>query len=1382
MPVIVRLRDPAGNRRWLRREGGLADVLRARRAQLAEVQGEVIRSLDNGGRRIHSFKYHPFLAMVADADTLKGLRNLPQVEGVYEDLAHEPSLDVSVPLIGATPAQTGGFDGSGEAVAVLDTGVELTHAMFSNVNVPTEACFSGVSVGGTAGVTSFCNAGLPRCTDSEGLPIDYSECGPGAGDPCTGHGSCYHGTHVASIAVGNGGAYFGVARGADLVPIQVFVLRYGALVAYTSDLIAALEHVLESSDTYDIAAVNMSLGGGTYYSNTACDASDPLTKEAIDNLRDVGIATVIAAGNDYKIDSMSNPGCISSAVSVAASTDTDTIASFSNRATYTSVFAPGNGIVAAVTGGGYGSASGTSMASPHVAGTMAILKEKAWADLAINQPGEACDGFDVCLDDLVSLMISSLRMSGVPIVDASTGFEIPRVQVDAALGLVGNPPVREYILDSDLVLQGVANGNCGAGAPEVCVASGDFDLLSTLSAYGCKGGVSGCRSVTDSFGGDAYLGVDTQDLNIMRFEPHDLLPGTYSVQVWWQAFEDNTNAAEVTVYHDGAPEGELQLVDQRIDGTRWNCFGIYSFGTSVTPAVELSDGGNGNLIVDAVRWVPVFTAGPPVLETDTLPPAIEQLAYSATLEASGGVGAYEWTIASGALPAGLGVDAGSGVISGVPTEDGLFAFEVQVTDQAGAFDRRSLSLEVLPAGTVQNLALPENGGVVSASSTVSGSYPVAAVNNGDRKGIGWGSGGGWNDGTQGVYPDWVQIDLAVMSTLSRIDVFTLQDAYASPVEPTPSLTFQNYGITDFAIQYWTGAAWATVPGGSVTANNLVWRSFAFPEVTTDRVRVLIDDSLASYSRVVEIEVWGSPGGGGSNDAPSVVLTAPGDGVTFQAPATLLVAADASDSDGAIERVELFAGDTPIATLTSAPYEFEWADVPTGDHVLTARAYDDLGASTVSAPVTISVQAQVGVQTNLALPANGGVASASSTFNTKYPVAAVNNGDRRGVNWGNGGGWNDATNNAYPDWVEISLAAGSSIGEIDVFTLQDNFGSPQEPTPDMTFTNYGIEDFQVQYWAGSSWQTVPGGNVTGNDKVWRSFVFPEVTTDKIRVSIEAGLQGYSRIVEIEAWETGEGGGGGNLPPVVNLTAPTETLFVSPADVLIAADAADADGSIARVVFYADATPLFTDTAAPYEYQWNDVPVGDHVITAKAYDDAGQITESAPLQIHVEEAGDSRINLALASEGAVVTASSTFDGRFPTSAVNNGDRLGIGWASGGGWNDATKDAYPDWVQVLFPSVSIVGQIDVFTLQDNPQSPQEPTPSMTFTKFGITDFEVQYWTGADWATVSGGSVTGNDLVWRSFVFPEVTTDRIRVRIDDSLADYSRVVEIEAYGAPAP
>ncbi len=86
------------------------------------------------------------------------------------------------------------------------------------------------------------------------------------------------------------------------------------------------------------------------------------------------------------------------------------------------------------------------------------------------------------------------------------------------------------------------------------------------------------------------------------------------------------------------------------------------------------------------------------------------------------------------------------------------------------------------------------------------------------------------------------------------------------------------------------------------------------------------------------------------------LTSPAEGATFIAPATITVTANASDSDGTIAQVDFYAGTTLIGVTTAAPHSITWNNVAAGSYTLTAAATDNLGATTVSAAVQITVNA------------------------------------------------------------------------------------------------------------------------------------------------------------------------------------------------------------------------------------------------------------------------------------------------------------------------------------------------------------------------------------------------------------------------------------------
>jgi len=129
-----------------------------------------------------------------------------------------------------------------------------------------------------------------------------------------------------------------------------------------------------------------------------------------------------------------------------------------------------------------------------------------------------------------------------------------------------------------------------------------------------------------------------------------------------------------------------------------------------------------------------------------------------------------------------------------------------------------------------NMAAAANGGTATASSAYSG-YAASAANNGDRKGLNIGSNGVWSTAASG-FPAWLQIDFNGSKTISEIDVFTEQDNYTSPVEPTETMTFSSYGLTGYDVQYWDGSSWVTITNGSVTSNNKVWRKFTFSSITS----------------------------------------------------------------------------------------------------------------------------------------------------------------------------------------------------------------------------------------------------------------------------------------------------------------------------------------------------------------------------------------------------------------------------------------------------------------------------------------------------------------------------------------------------------------------
>jgi hypothetical protein len=182
---------------------------------------------------------------------------------------------------------------------------------------------------------------------------------------------------------------------------------------------------------------------------------------------------------------------------------------------------------------------------------------------------------------------------------------------------------------------------------------------------------------------------------------------------------------------------------------------------------------------------------------------------------------------------------------------------INVTNALASFSRLTeIEAWGVNAGPSQiNVALASNGGVASVSSSFSAAFGPAGLNDNERAGVNWGNNGGWNDATPGNFPDWAQITFNGSKTIDHVVVYTLQDNYSNPVQPTDTLTFSQYGVTDFTVQGWDGANWITL--GTVSGNNLVKRTINFSSYTTDRIRINVTNALASFSRLTEIEAWGN---------------------------------------------------------------------------------------------------------------------------------------------------------------------------------------------------------------------------------------------------------------------------------------------------------------------------------------------------------------------------------------------------------------------------------------------------------------------------------------------------------------------------------------------
>jgi subtilisin family serine protease len=462
------------------------------RTAISAAQTTMLDSLGNisphyRNKNYHRFESVPMISTSVSYAEIEDFASLPQIKNVYEDELSEISMGESNPLIGSNIAWADGATGDGQVVAVLDTGVQKTHPFLSG-KVVSEACYS--NAGGAGSGITLCPGGAVA-TNAVGSGVNCNAAVEG----------CSHGTHVAGTIAGNSSTIKGVAPDAKIIAINVFTNIGGRALAYSSDIIKALERVYALRNTYDIASVNMSLGGGRYTGYCNTDSR----KTIIDNLRSAGIATVIASGNDGYTDSVSAPGCISSAITVGSSTDSsfgvaDRVSSFSNSAVMIDLLAPGQYIRSSVPGGGYSSWHGTSMATPHVAGAWALLMS-ATNTATVTEVEEA------------------LETTGTMITDTTNSLSKPRIWVNKALDSFGTGSVTVDIEPAGAVSDGAKWSVDGGDWNDSGDTVSDLSLGSHTIVFG---------SVTNSDGTKVWVSPNTRTITIAQGGDSVEVTGTYS--------------------------------------------------------------------------------------------------------------------------------------------------------------------------------------------------------------------------------------------------------------------------------------------------------------------------------------------------------------------------------------------------------------------------------------------------------------------------------------------------------------------------------------------------------------------------------------------------------------------------------------------------------------------------------------------------------------------------------------------------------------------------------------------------------------------------------------------------------------------------------------
>jgi hypothetical protein len=331
-----------------------------------------------GSQKVFEYDVVPSAVYNVTADGLDALLADSDVVSVVLDGQVESNLASSTGVIDSDLLNAAGvlgnnFEGNTTGgqyqVAIIDSGVDGQHNAFTG-RIVSQSC---------------------RVTDGSCPNGTNSQDGAPSGEECTHSTDCDHGTHVAGIAAGSffTGGHEGVARGAGIVAIKVAQDNPGSSrwTASFSSIDSALQRVLFlkrglppfiPAPLPNIVAVNLSIGTSTTFTagNPACNAVNPTTDSLFLQLRNAGVAPFVAAGNNGSNNSTSFPGCAPNAITVGATNDADVPAGFTNSSADLDFWAPGVSIDAPVpTGNNHGFKDGTSMATPHLVGAMALLRE-----------------------------------------------------------------------------------------------------------------------------------------------------------------------------------------------------------------------------------------------------------------------------------------------------------------------------------------------------------------------------------------------------------------------------------------------------------------------------------------------------------------------------------------------------------------------------------------------------------------------------------------------------------------------------------------------------------------------------------------------------------------------------------------------------------------------------------------------------------------------------------------------------------------------------------------------------------------------------------------------------------------------------------------------
>jgi parallel beta-helix repeat protein len=431
------------------------------RNKIKKNQDDALSILDDDFKILYRYEVLNAFAGSINSKGLEKLRDNPLVEMVYIDRILHTTLAESVPLINADDvwqikdSSDLYVTGKGQTVCVIDSGVDYTHP----------------DLGGCLGLNCKVLSGIDF--------INFDN------DPMDDYG---HGTHVAGIVAANGGIK-GVAPDAKLVATKVCNAT-GSCPEVA--MIAGMDWCINHKDAYNISVITMSLGNDGEYDHSNCPKG---MNFSIDMAYNQGIPVTISSGNNGHSNGISYPACSPHAISVGATYDAnvgsqtwclnipctqtcidsttaaDQVTCFTNSDEILDLMAPGSLITSTSRGGGPETRSGTSMAAPHVAGTIALMKQL--------KPYLSPDNIEYIL-----------KGTGVNVTDTKNGLTFPRIDALGAISPYCDAPTNGMIITKNTTFcpgnYSLPNG-ISIGASNIVLNCNGAELVGNGPEYGAIG-------------------------------------------------------------------------------------------------------------------------------------------------------------------------------------------------------------------------------------------------------------------------------------------------------------------------------------------------------------------------------------------------------------------------------------------------------------------------------------------------------------------------------------------------------------------------------------------------------------------------------------------------------------------------------------------------------------------------------------------------------------------------------------------------------------------------------------------------------------------------------------------------------------------------------